>query len=249
MNNYQKIRSFFTRIGAPRLGRSITAFCSEPIHSLRASIYYLLGYLEPFCFYQMNPHKIRPSQVKKRAILLIHGNFHNQSAWIALAKSLTQSNLGPIYTVNLNPGPLTEADREVINAKIAEIRSQYDVHGAKVVIDIIGHSRGSEMAFLTALEDNCWQISSGFKKITSEKVSFKPEIGRVIRVGTPTDDEEKNALPRDLLDRIYEIDASNDSFVLQKSQVKKTNRILVDTGHLGLLFSPTVHRQILLWLT
>lgn len=238
-----EIRHFFNQIGLPRLGRTITAFCSEPIHSLRASIYYLLGCRKSFQFYGMNPSQISEDQAQQRAILLIHGNFHNQSAWLALAKALQNYDLGPIYTVNLPPGPLTEKDREILNAKLQEIQSHYAAKGQVGTIDIVGHSRGSEVAFLAALEDRCYELYHGEKRLSSN-LSFKPQIGKVLRVGTPTDAIEMRALSQDLLDRIFEINAQNDCFIPQKSLLQNGKETTFPTGHLGLLFSSQVHRQI-----
>lgn len=178
-----------------------------------------LNWKSHFNFYNLNPTELKDEQLEKRPILLIHGNCHNQTAWLSLASGLEESDLGPVFTVDLPSGSVTEKDYEIVNEKIAAIQALYNKH---VKIDVVGHSRG------------------GYIGYTLKSQHHPEDIGKVIRLGSISNEKKHEDL--------YEITGEFDVLVTAKSVLDKEHQMEVDTGHLGLMYSPEAHKQIIQWL-
>lgn len=222
---------------------------SEPVVTLKSSFIYLIGLVTPFRFFGLNPKKIKKEQASKNAILLLPGNYHNQSAFLCLAKHLKNKGLGPIYTVNLNSGPLTEKDRAILEEKIFEIERQYARYQKKPTIDLVGHSRGAEMAFCMGMERKNWKIDQGVLTIDAGPKSLK--IGKVIRLGLSTSPKYRKKVAKEYLESIYEIDAAWD-LICKKDEIsdqRASHRYLASCGHLGLLYDKNVLKKVINWLT
>lgn len=141
-------------------------------------------YRKDFNYYHMNPKILTQEELNKQPILLIHGNYHNQSAWISLAKKLQLNYLGPVYTVNLPGGVITDKDYEILDEKMEEIKAQYKKSKAgHIKIHVIGHSRGgflaSEMAWVTLKKD---QKGNRYWKRSED-------IGKIITIGHPVESD------------------------------------------------------------
>jgi len=215
---------------------------SEPLSSIKAGFYYSLGQKKAFNFYNLNPKSLKEEQIDKRPILLIHGNYHNQSAWIDLAKKMNYLNpnpLGPIYTVNLPNGSITDKDYEIIHEKFLEIEAQYEKHSKNdVKIDLIGHSRGGALAQRIAP----WiYLKNHYQKI--DKII---NIGNVLNQKDINDHKEFDA---DFASYTYEITGEYDVLVRESSLLSSDHQRKIPSGHLGLLYSDQVHQQIIDWLS
>lgn len=212
---------------------------AEPWHSLKAGVCSPLSWKKNFNFHNLNPQFITEAQAKKSPILLIHGNYHNQSAWLNFAKILKRTRLGPVYTVNLPSGPVTGQDFAIINNKVNMIKTQYEEQGiAKIKIDVVGHSRGGFIAYCLAWkrDDPTWQ--------------FQDNIGRVIKIGSVLNQEELlhiSQVDQDM-SRLYEIIGEHDILTIEKSLLPSSQHKIVNTGHLELLYSPDTHQGIMQWL-
>ncbi len=213
----------------------------EPCESIKAAFMIPAGLKKHFNFYNMNPKTLTREQLNKQPILLIHGNYHNQSAWISLVKKLKAENLGPIYTVNLPSGPITDKDYKAIKEKVDEIKSQYkryNIHNIK--INVIGHSRGG---FLAA------QIAStvlGKGKKCSEVGS--ENFGKVIKIGSVLNQSAISSIQEedlDFCDRVYEITGKYDALVTGQSLLPASHTKMVNSGHLGLLYSAKTHHHVI----
>lgn len=217
----------------------------EPWQAIKAGFRCPAGWKKHFNFYKMNPKVLTEEQLKKRPILLIHGNYHNQSGWMNLAKSLKNRNLGPVYTVNVPNGDVTSRDYEIIQRKVEQIKAQYKKHNVNgIKIDVIGHSRGGylahRIAWTTLKEDGkrYWKRSE--------------DIGKVIKIGSVLDQDEINAIEEvdsDFSSRVYEIVGKYDILETQPSLRPRTHKVIVNSGHLGLLYSAKTHRCIIKCLT
>lgn len=201
-----------------------------------AALHYPLNTKKHFNFFNLNPQQITPEQAEKAPILLLHANLYNQSGWLALAKSLKEADVGPVFTVNLPSGDCTEKDRMIIDNKLREIRALYLHQGKKKVkTHLIGHSRGACAAYLSA-----WP-----PKKTEEGVYINRHIGKVISMGSNLDQQELFKIlltDKGALNRIYEINGIYDP-LFDRSIV--TQHYAFRTAHVGLLFSSTIHRQVL----
>lgn len=202
----------------------------EPWEVVKASCVYPFGLKEPFQFYGMNPSSITIEQSHKRPILLIHGNLHNQSAWLGLARELKGANLGPVFTLNLPSGTITGRDFALLGEKIDRIKRLYQ---KEITIDLIGHSRGGDLA--GELGDS----------VSRAGVNF----GKVIKIGVPfskREIEELKWIHPNFTERIFEITAKHDVLVGKRpSYVPSKCHLEVNTGHLGLLYSPAVYAEII----
>lgn len=204
----------------------------EPWQVVKASFLYPFGLKKQFQFYGMNPAAITGEQL--RPILLIHGNLHNQSAWISLAKELKKAGIGPVFTLNLPSGNITDRDFALIGAKINQIKRLYQ---KEITIDLVGHSRGGDLA--GEIGDCIWKVGVNF--------------GKVIKIGIPFtkgEIEELKWIHPNFTERVLEITAKHDVLVgKRESFIPRKCRLEVDTGHLGLLYSPVVHAEIINFLS
>ncbi len=230
-------------------GVILGTFLLEPWSNFKASCLFLLGYSKNFQWYGLNPDKLTPEQAKKRPMLLLHGNFHNQSAWIMMAKALQKADGAPIFTVNLYSGDFNAKDRPIIEAKIEVIKQLYRKMGIdNIEIDIMGHSRGATMAFYTALENDCWEIDQeGGIGVIADQVKWRKEIGNIIRLGTPTTAYQSQWLNAAMRNRIYEIDGVYDCLVDARSKADTKHKAEIKCGHLALLFHQLTAEQVALW--
>lgn len=218
---------------------------SEPWQSIKAGFISLVSWKKHFNFYNLNPFILTESQVKKRPILLIHGNYHNQSAWLNLAKKLKESDLGPVYTVNLPSGKVTHKDFEIIERKLEQIKFQYQQKGiSNIKVDIVGHSRGSSLAHLIA-----WTADKGDRN----RYLYKSEtIGKVIKIGSSLEFDEITQIQRidpQFNNRVYEIVGQHDILVTNPSLFPPDRQKTIQVGHLELLFSSQMHQTVIQWLS
>ncbi|MBS0626069.1 MAG: hypothetical protein JSS32_08475 [Verrucomicrobia bacterium] len=216
----------------------------EPGPALRSGLSFPLTWKKQFVYHTLNPKKITLEQAQKRPILMIHGNYDRQTAYLPLAKKLKTADVGPIYTISLPSGAITKTDYQLLSEKIAEIKAQYSEHGVDdPKIDLIGHSRGGHLA-----QSITWaeELADGDRYYRRERAQ---DIGKVITLGSVLDQEEIDRYRKidpNFDDQTFEIVGKYDILVTAPSLVK--TGIAVDTGHLGILHSDTAHRQIIEWL-
>lgn len=221
----------------------------EPFQAIKAGCISPASWKKHFNFYNMNPKTLSNEQLTKQPILLVHGNYHNQSAWISLAKKLRLSNLGPVYTVSLPNGSITLKDYEIIQSKIDEIKAQYKQYNVNniehdIKINIIGHSRGGYLAHRMA-----WTTLRADGK---QYWGSSNDIGKVIKIGSVLDQEEISHIQNqdpDFRDRVYEITGQYDILETDKSLCEDSHMDTVNSGHLGLLYSSQTHQRIIQWLS
>lgn len=194
-------------------------------------------------------------------ILLVHGYLNHQCDWLWFLKRLqTYSNIGPIFTINLNP-PFASISQLAIcvKEKVNEIRQ---LTGASQII-LVGHSMGG-------------LVSSYF----TEYLASPHEVAKVMTLASPFQGTKMAALgygknviemrPQspflaELNLRIqqsevpyYAIASKIDNMILpwqsallpsglSKKEGENT-LILEDHGHLRLLISPQVVEQISKWI-
>ncbi len=219
------------RVTAMILGTLLVEFW----HALKAGLTSPMSWKRHFNFYQMNPTELTPEQLKKHPLLLIHGNYHNQSAWMSLAKKLKSYDLGPIYTVNVPNGKITYRDYEIVQKKISEINEHYQRFGIhSVKIHIIGHSRGGCLAHHIAWE----ALQKGSE-----------EIGKIIKIGSGLSPLDKVHMEDPIFHtRVYEMMGKYDILENHQSKRPASHLKIIDSGHLGLLYSSQTHQSIIDWL-
>lgn len=218
----------------------------EPHHVLKAVFHYFKGIKNEFHPYGLNSHSITLEQAKKNPILLIHGAFHNQSGWMELAKKIQDSNLGPVYTVNLPSGWIGDKDFQILKMKTEEIQSHYQRHGIQVKkIDVVAHSRGGRVAE-RVVEQVIGSVTTSFSN--DFKKTFP--IGKIIKLGSILYPLQigSQIIPIKSPADAYEITGKYDILERGKSQLSSTHTFEVESGHLGLLYSDEAHQKIIDWL-
>lgn len=217
---------------------------TEPVQGIKSGFNYPYNWKKHFNFYNLNPNSITEKQAEKRPLLLLHGDYHNQSAWLSFAEKIKGSNLGPVYTVNLPNGNISINDYEIIHKKILLIKSQYKHHGQdNIKIDLIGHSRGGILAHRMA-----WTTLNVDGEIYWNR---SDDIGKIIKIGSVLSQEEINHITRvdpNFSHRLYEITGQYDALLKDVSLCLPNHQVIVSRGHLGLLYSDYVHQLIMRWL-
>lgn len=133
---------------APKLPRPL-ALVANYIH---ASITEMFSLLAMSACYFVNLEKRNPKIVEgnnQKPILLIHGLYHNSSAWIEYIGQLKAAHVGPVFTINLgNPFGSIHSHAEKIKKMVAEIQR---ITGRKDIM-LVGHSMGGVVASTFALD-------------------------------------------------------------------------------------------------
>jgi hypothetical protein len=220
----------FNDHGLHSLKMFVCTLAAEPVESI------LFGLRLPRGFgnlsnYGLNPSKLTPAQAQYPALLCLHGNYHNQSAWLPLAKYLYNKKYpGPIFTLNLPAGSITQQDTKLINEKIESIKTCYrESNGNEnsLKINLIGHSRG---AHLVAYRNYYRFEENSINKTIL--IGFSPSTTLVeFHKKTPP------TYPT------YYINGRYDALLFFNTLPKDTDGHLVNTGHLGLLSHPETLEQ------
>lgn len=103
----------------------IGTLLSETREVLKSVFLWPSYWKKDFDFYGLNPKILSKEQRKENPVLLIHGNYHNPTAWLDLAKKLKEQYKGPIYTISLPNGDITSHDLDLVNKKMSDIAHQY----------------------------------------------------------------------------------------------------------------------------
>lgn len=192
---------------------------------------------EQYTEFGVNPTELSSDFAKKAAILLLHGKDGNQAQMRALARHIAQKPvLGPVFTVNLNGGEMTMDDKDIVEKKLQEIEALYHVKGQPFRFDVVGYSRGAELAHYLALPKDSWKIENGFCNYKTASFSvWRPEFRKMIRIGSVLLEKEKSPLADDMLSQIYELTGWDDILMPQSSLLKEGHQLHVESGHVGLM--------------
>jgi hypothetical protein len=213
----------------------------EPLSSLRAALSCIFGKKPSFNFYNLNPTKLRSRQLTRTPILLLHGNYHNQSAWLSLAKKLKKFHFaGALFTVTLPNGPVTQKDYEIIYKKILEIKHLYNFYGVAIKeLHLIGHSRGAFIADSLLHSDFLQDLLPDALKETLQEIT----LGKVVKLGYA-----RQKIDVDPKNNEFEITGVNDKIFPEKSLLPPTQCRDISCGHLGLIYAKRCHQLIIVWL-
>lgn len=248
MGQIERIVQKLKKQGRGYLAALVATLCFEFKHVLKSARVYFHGKRRKFQYHGLNPTTITKTQAAKNPILLLHGNYHNQSAWLELAQKIHKADPErPIYTLNMPVGYIVPKHYTLINRKIKSIQRQYERWGTIPPIHLIGHSMGGFLAQLIGLTRGTLKHLNGIRH----------DIGKIILLGSVFNEKQcKSFRPlqknSEYKNRIYQIDGKYD--LLVDKEVRQTSTILpqnfleVPCGHLGLLHSNRVHNQIMKWL-
>jgi len=200
----QQLRMWELRWQANVLG----ALFWEPMKSIQMGRDMNQGKEKEFHPYGLNPVELTQEQLKHPPILALHGKNGTQGNFLSMAKAFQEAGVGPFFTLNLCEGELTMEDQSRIDGKIQEIQALY---GRKIEVDIIGYSRGAEMALYMGLPTDSWHIKEGgYCYQDREWDVMHSDIGRIFRIGSMTIQTEWDKLSEEVRNRIYEARGTED---------------------------------------
>ncbi len=195
-----------------------------------------------------NPKKIEG--IDQQPILLIHGLYHNSSAWIEYRKCLTKANIGPVFTINLgHPFSSINDHAKKVKLRVEEIQK---ITGRKDIM-LIGHSMGGVVASKFAIQ---WaQDGTHVTDIITIGSPLKGStLANYIGIGKEVQEMRKgSAFIKDLSEKIckqtdikfFHIAAEMDELVptcsaLLPENIKAKRLNISNLGHVGLLYSKDV---------
>ncbi|MCB1066796.1 MAG: alpha/beta hydrolase [Simkania sp.] len=219
---------------------ALAALLAETRSALFTGYWLSSGKEKTFQYYGLNPISLTEEQKEKPAILLLHGKGSNQAVWASLAKTFQEKGIPNVFTLNSYDGELTVEDVPLFEAKLNEIRHLYGAKMPRVIV--IGHSRGAEFSLYAALPPETFKLDEGYCTQLKKWETFRPEIHKMIRLGSPLLPEEREQLPEEMLAKIYEIDGLRDLIIPDRSL---TPYYQADCGHVELLYNQEVHQKII----
>ena len=219
------------------------ALLIEPFNCVRKVYDHLKGSKKNYSEYGLNPTDLSANQLKKTPILFLQGRQGNQGAFRYFASAMSkEGSLGPIFTVRLECGDLKMSDLEIIDIKIQEIQRLYKKR--LISLNLVGYSRGAELALYAALPKNVFHIDDrSFCYACSKWTCWRPEIGKIIRIGSKTLLKEWEALSPKMQKSIYEVTGALD--VLMPGLPYSKQSFSVESGHVGLLYSQKLIEYII----
>lgn len=222
------------------VARVFAALAWEPITSIWAGMDISRGKGQIFNLHGMNPTSLTTEQKGKNPVLLLHGRDGSQGMFTAMGAFFKSEEIGPVFTINLADGELTEDDYVVVNGKIEEIQKLY---GREVKVDLVGYSRGAELAFYMALPKEKWSMDGLGRCLMFPASEWRSVIGKVIRIGSMTLPEEWNKITSEMKQNVYEIRSRDDLHMPEKSYANHCYEI-EGVGHVGMVSSPLVFDRL-----
>ncbi len=218
----------------------VGALLWEPREAIRAGNALSIGKEQTFLHFGMNPTRLMEWQKDRIPILALHGKNGNQGMFLKMGEYFERNRIGPLFTVNLCPGELTEKNRKIVDQKIAEIQTLY---GHNVKIDLLGYSLGAEEALYSALPRDSYRIHNGYCYQTESWDYWRPEVNRVIRIGSMTLKDEWDHLSDSMKKVLWEIRGLDDIHMPEPSFAH--HRVEINgVGHVGLVSSPSVFNTL-----
>lgn len=216
---------------------------------LKYTLRFLLAYKPHFSFYGLNPKKLRPEQKDYDPIILLHGNYANQSTWLSLASKLAKNYKGPVFTLNLDNGDYTQRDFDTIDTTLSNIKKLYNFDDPNgVVTHIIGFSRGAGIARYMSFDKSQVSVMNGdVYKVKDDYITYRPDVGRVIMIGSGSKPPFYDIDP-EVADKFRYIHGTKDLLWTKNVELQDEHRVDVESGHAGLVNHPDTHKAIFQWL-
>ncbi|PIS02757.1 MAG: hypothetical protein COT85_01625 [Chlamydiae bacterium CG10_big_fil_rev_8_21_14_0_10_42_34] len=191
----------------------------------------------------------------KQPILLVHGYGDHKNVWVVQKKRLENLGLGPIYTIDFgNPFRSIHHYAEKLKDKVEFIAKETN----RSDLTLIGHSMGGLVCSLYATKLAPGNTVTDLITIASPLLGTplaKIAIGDDAREMEPDSDFIKNlrqAMQENRSTRFYHIATKCDQIVIPGDTAATLDHehvIYKDLGHVSLLYSGRVAKQIHKWLT
>lgn len=243
----RKLVKYFMKYDLYMVAAVLPTLLAEPISAVRAAFLRFFGLKRNFNWYGCNPKSLHPEQAHVNPVLLIHGDFDQQSSWIKFAKELQKAGI-PAFTINLPSRKFTSKDKDILEKKWTEIEKVYLEAGrGDVKIHVAGHSRGSTLAMMMGFQNQAWKVGSEGELIVEGHDNHRPNIGSIAMLGGYLDTPDKNewASQAGIKPRIHEILGTHDIFLDVDTNFVPERRSLFECGHLNLLLNEEVHKKLI----
>lgn len=198
-----------------------------------------------------------PIQAEKIPLLLIHGLYHNSSAWSYFKNELSKQSVGPIFTINLkNPfGSIVEHAKKV-QTKIEKIKA---LTGRNDIV-LVGHSMGGLVACQYALELNV-NKNTQVKQIITLGSPLEGTYTAYLGIGKSCYEMRRNSPFINQLSKqikqesnisFLHVASMKDAIILPNSSallLSKTNgkrKKIFNLSHLSLLYSKKIVKEVFL---
>jgi pimeloyl-ACP methyl ester carboxylesterase len=233
---------------ALRRPQTYVGHAREAIATARCAAFYPLGFLE----HALTTGAARGDAVHDRPVLLVHGYGHNRSGWFLMERALRSAGFTSVHTMNYvawGRAGVPELASELA-ARVQEIRA---LTGADKV-HVVGHSLGGVLIR--------WYVQQlgGSRYVDTAITIASPHAGTVAAFGAPgrcaRDLRPGSLVMRTLGSSALSTDVrwvafySNLDVFVQPSRsamlpgAHVTNVFVKDHGHVGIMISPLVTRQV-----
>jgi triacylglycerol lipase len=235
----------------------VNRFPSKLIHWIHALVFEAFALILMWCCRPLGYiWKLQSRKGNGQPILLVHGYFHDSSAWIYHRWRLLSKGFGPIYMINLKHPflSLTQYVKKV-EMKVAQIEKET---GRKDLI-LIGHSMGGIVSSLYATTSatpgtvtDIITIGSPLQGTYMAKIALG-KCGREMQIGSTLLKELGEKIRQNKTIRFYHVASKTDEIVIPYTSALADSQlselyILNDIGHATLLYSPRVSEKIISWL-
>ena len=232
----------------PRGWRYLSALSEEVL----ATALFILTF--PVGFFWHRPWTQRRNQ--GRPILLLHGYSHNQSAWVALRLRLRRAGFGPVYSLSLGP---TSRSMKKLSQEVDQMAQSIEKETGVKELILVGHSMGGIVAAyyneeLAPHGKVSHLITIGSPLAGSRLATLHANEGmREMWPGSPFCETLRGKIKENHYTRYCQVASRFDNIVYPYHssllEGESENQLLLPaTGHMGLLLSPQVARQIITWL-
>ncbi|MBA3957555.1 MAG: alpha/beta hydrolase [Parachlamydiaceae bacterium] len=207
----------------------LATFLIEPQNALRAA-YLMKKGLDRKKLVNLNPTRLSPDQLKCAPVLFIHGDSSNSGLFAPMINQVVRDNpYKPIFTIDLASADGVVSAKNhlhLIVAKVKEIIALYP-SSKTPKISFVGHSSGGDVLgpLVRVMEEEKW-----------------PYLGTIIKIGSIFKKIEAEEFWRYPYGKIIEIMGTKDVFEGCESHL--SNKLVVASGHLGLLFNKVVLKRI-----
>ena len=206
-----------------------------------------------------SPEAIAVVETVKRTakvVMLLHGASASPSYFLPLASKLQESGIKNVFTVSFNPSEKDPVLTLDLSNRIKEVTNKYLKSGyGDVEYTFVGHSLGAivaakyiwrEKEIENARVSKMISIAGRLKYVANKFAWFCKDIKKEIKETFKAIDENPNKVP------LYTIWGDKDEIVPKESahfQTQQDRECTVNhAGHLGIIFSPETHNQIVAWL-
>ncbi|MDE3055900.1 MAG: alpha/beta fold hydrolase [Verrucomicrobiota bacterium] len=230
----------------------------QALHWIHAATFEFFAVILSLCLRFLNPlfSKSTPQVAQGVPILMIHGYLHNSSAWVFFRKFFSRlqasSGIGPLYTIDLPLFQSIPDDASLILQRREEI---FQETGRRELI-LIGHSMGGLVALFHALhlaKEKTWVITLGSPLHGTHlaRIALGPNGKEMRRGSLFVKGLEKSLATSNL--SCYHLGSETDQVVVPASSAfmgrfPDREFHLPNLGHMSLLFSRRVMRQVLYWI-